>query len=69
MTNVEVNLLELMGKNKIRTIKELHERTGISRTIISGLLNGKDRSIQLDTITRLCKELDCEIGELIVIKK
>lgn len=66
--DVEIRLLEMMGRNNIRTIQELHELTGISRTIISDLLNGNKRSIRLDTIERLCKALDCEIGELIQLK-
>jgi putative transcriptional regulator len=68
MPNVDIKLLEMMGKNRIRTIQELHELTGISRTTISDLLNENKRSIRLETIERLCKALDCEIGELIVIK-
>jgi putative transcriptional regulator len=69
MPNIDVKLLEMMGKKKIRTIKELHEKTGISRTTISDLLNGNKRSIRLETVERLCEALDCEIGDLIVIKK
>jgi putative transcriptional regulator len=69
MPNVDVKLLEMMGRRKIRTIKELHEKTGISRTIISDLLNENKRSIRLGTIERLCSALDCEIGELIEMKK
>lgn len=68
MTNVEIKLLEMMGKNNFRTIKELHEKTGISRTIISDLLNENKRAIRLDTIQKLCCALDCDIGDLIVIK-
>lgn len=68
-TGVEIRLLEMMGKNNIRTIQELHELSGISRTIISDLLNGNKRSIRLDTIEKLCRALDCEIGELIQIRK
>jgi putative transcriptional regulator len=69
MTNVDVKLLEMMGRKKIRTIQELHDLTGISRTVISNLLNENKRAIRLDTISKLCDALDCEIGELIIIKK
>lgn len=68
MEHMEVKLLELMGKNNIRTIKELHEKTGISRTIISDLLNGNERSIQFKTISKLCAALNCKIGDLIIFK-
>jgi putative transcriptional regulator len=66
---VEIRLLEMMGRKNIRTIQELHKASGISRTIISDLLNGNKRSIRLDTVEKLCKALDCEIGELIQIKR
>jgi putative transcriptional regulator len=67
--NTEVRLLEMMAKKNIRQIKELHELTGLSRTIISALLNGNKRSIRLETIEKLCRALDCNISDLIVIKK
>ncbi len=67
--NIEVRLLEMMAKQNIREIKELHELSGISRTIISDLLNGKKRSIRLDTVEKLCKALNCEVGELIHLNK
>lgn len=67
--NIEVRLLEMMAKKNIRQIKELHEMTGLSRTIISDLINGNKRSIRLETIEKLCKALDCSIGDLIVFKK
>jgi putative transcriptional regulator len=67
--NIEIRLLEMMAKKNIRQIKELHEMTGLSRTIISDLLNGNKRSIRLETIERLCKALECDIGDLLVIKK
>lgn len=66
---VDIRLFEMMGRKNIRTIQELHKTSGISRTIISDLLNGNKRSIRLDTVEKLCKALDCEIGELIQIKR
>ncbi len=66
---IEIRLLEMMARKNIRQIKELHEMTGLSRTIISDLLNGNKRSIRLETVEKLCKALECEIGDLIVIKK
>ena len=66
---MEIKLLEMMARNNIRQIKELHEITGISRTIISNLLNGNKSGIRLDTLAKLCEALDCEIGDLVVMKK
>ncbi|WP_160203467.1 helix-turn-helix domain-containing protein [Priestia megaterium] len=69
MPKVDIKILEYMGKNNIRTIQELHEITGLSRTTLSRLINGKNTSITVDTLIKLCKTFECEIGELIVIDK
>ncbi|MCM3488817.1 helix-turn-helix transcriptional regulator [Alkalihalophilus marmarensis] len=67
MDYVEFRLLEQMAKNNIRQIKELHEKTGISRTTISALLNGEKVAIRLDTLAKLCIALNCNIGDLVVL--
>lgn len=65
MNYVNIKLLEQMAKNNMRSIKELHEKSGVSRTTISALLNGKKKAIHFDIIVRLCKTLNCDIGDLI----
>lgn len=65
---IEYRLLELMGRQNIRSIEELHKKTGISRTVISEIINGKKTNVRADTIARLCKALDCNIEELVVLK-
>lgn len=66
--NIEIHLQEMMDKQYMN-IQRLHKNSGLSRTIISDLLNGKSRSIQLETIYRLCSTLNCKIGELIEFKE
>ena len=66
---INFKLLEMMARKNIRTIQELHNESGVSRTVISDLLNGNRKSLRLDTISRFCEALDCEIGELIVIER
>jgi putative transcriptional regulator len=67
--NIEINLLECMARVKIKTVKELSKRTGLSLTILYDLSNGYKRAIRLDTLVKICKALDCEISDLVVIKK
>ncbi|WP_077622035.1 helix-turn-helix domain-containing protein [Sediminibacillus massiliensis] len=67
--NVEFNLHELMARKKIRKVTDLAEVTGISRTVLYDLSNGNKRSVRLDTLVRICKALDCEIGDLIKLKR
>ena len=66
---IEIRLLEVMGKRNIRTIKAASERTGLSRKAISQVLNNQTHRMHTDTIAKICKGLDCEIGELLVLKK
>lgn len=69
MPDIEIKLLEQMAKKDIRTIQEIHEKSGLSRKAIANILNNKNVRIKADTIAKLCQALDCEIGELVVIKK
>lgn len=66
---LEVHLLEMMGKRNIRTIKELSQRSGLSRKPISEVLNNNTKRMKTDTIAKLCTALECEIGDLLVLKK
>jgi putative transcriptional regulator len=66
---VEVKLLEMMARNNIRRIEDLHKMTGLSRTTIGLILDGKKKSLYFDTIGLLCETLNCRIEELIVLKK
>jgi DNA-binding Xre family transcriptional regulator len=66
---VEVKLLEMMARNNIRRIEDLHDLTGLSRTTIRQILNGQKKSLYFGTIGLLCEKLNCRIEELIVAKK
>jgi putative transcriptional regulator len=65
---VEIKLLEVMAKREIRTIEEVHKKSGLSRKAVSKILNKETKRISTDTIAKLCKALNCEINELVVIK-
>jgi putative transcriptional regulator len=69
MPFAEIKLLEVMGRKGIRTIEEVHKNSGLSRKAISKIINKETQRISTDTIAKLCKALDCEINDLIVIKK
>jgi len=69
MPKVDIKIWEQMGKNDIRTIEQLHKKTGLSRTTISNLINGRKTSIRVETLVKLCQTFNCEIGELVVIEK
>lgn len=64
---LEVRLLEMMARKNIRQIEELHNLTGISRTTIQRILDGKKNALYFKTIATLCEKLDCKIEELLVV--
>lgn len=61
---IKCNLSELMGKHKM-TIQDVHEKTGLNRNTISNLYHEKVTRIDFDTIGKLCKLFNCEVGELL----
>lgn len=66
---IEVRLEEVMYKKRIKTIKEVSQLSGLSRKAVSEALNNERHRMKSDTIARLCKALDCNIEELLVLKK
>lgn len=64
---IKNNLPVIMAKNRIR-ISELSRMTGISANAISNLYNEKTTMISFDTIEKICKALDCTVGELFEVE-
>jgi len=63
-----VKLDEMMAKRKIR-LNELAERVGITEANLSILKNDKARAIRFSTLEAICKELDCQPGDLLAYDK
>ncbi len=60
ITNLDV----MMAKRKI-SLKELADRIGISNTNLSLLKTGKVQGVRYRTLEALCKELDCQPGDIL----
>ena len=60
ITNLDV----MMAKRKV-SLKELAERIGISNTNLSLLKTGKVQGVRYRTLESLCKELDCQPGDIL----
>ena len=58
-----VNLDVMMAKRKVRS-KDLAESIGITEANLSILKTGKARAIRFSTLEALCKELNCQPGDL-----
>ena len=53
-----------MAKSKM-SLKELSHRVGISMTNLSLLKNGKVKAIRFSTLAAICKELNCQPGDIL----
>ena len=59
-----VNLDVMMAKRKI-SAGELAERVGIAPANLSILKNNKAKAIRFSTLMALCRELQCQPGDLL----
>lgn len=59
--------LKYLMSQKGFNIKKLQEKTSLSRTTISNLINHYSGGIQFETLELLCKTLECTPGDLLVI--
>ncbi len=61
---IDVRLNVVMAEKKIR-LNELSKRIGISEVNLSILKNDKAKAIRFSTLELLCRELDCQPGDLL----
>ena len=59
-----VNLDVMMAKRKI-SAGELADRVGITPANLSILKNNKAKAIRFSTLDALCRELDCQPGDIL----
>jgi len=59
-----VNLDVMMARRKI-SLNELSERVEITPANLSILKTGKAKAIRFSTLELICKELDCQPGDIL----
>ena len=64
MGKIIVNLDVEMAKRKI-SLGELAERVGLSQANLSILKTGKARAVRFSTLEAICRELECQPGDLL----
>lgn len=62
-----VNLDVMMAKRKI-SLGELAERIDLTPTNLSILKTGKAKAVRFSTLEAICKELDCQPGDILEFK-
>ena len=61
---IEIDLDVKLAMRKM-TSRELSEKIGITQANLSILKTGKAKAIRFSTLDAICKELDCQPGDII----
>ena len=61
---IQINLDMVLVKKKM-SLTELSNRIGISMTNLSLLKTGKVKGIRFSTLEAICKELECQPGDIL----
>lgn len=64
---VHCRLDELLEERGM-TLTRLSELVGVSLVNLSVLKNDRARAIRFSTLTAICETLECDIGELLVLR-
>ncbi len=64
MGKIIVNLDVEMAKRKI-SLGELAERVGLTQANLSILKTGKAKAVRFTTLEAICRELECQPGDLL----
>ena len=61
---IEIRLDVMMARKKV-SLTELAEKIGISITNLSLLKTGKVKGIRFTTLDAICRELECQPGDIL----
>lgn len=62
--SIVVNLDVMLARRKMK-LKELAQKVGITESNLSILKTGKARGVRFSTLDAICRELDCQPGEIL----
>ena len=57
--------LDVLLADRDMTLTELAERVGVTIANLSVLKNGRAKAIRFNTLTAICRELNCKPGDLL----
>ena len=63
-----VNLDVMMAKRKI-SLSELAERVDLTPANLSILKTGKAKAVRFSTLEAICRELDCQPGDILEFRE
>jgi putative transcriptional regulator len=62
---VRINLDRVLLERRM-SLAELADRVGVTQANLSILKGGRARALRFTTLSALCRELDCQPGDLLV---
>lgn len=62
---IEIRLDRILLERRM-TLTELADRVGITVPNLSILKTGKAKAVRLSTLDAICRELDCQPGDILV---
>jgi putative transcriptional regulator len=69
MIMIENKLSEVMGRKRLK-ISDVIEMTGLARNTIAELYHGRAKRVDLETLDKLCKALECEsLSEIVEFRQ
>ena len=58
--------LDVVLAERGMTLTELADRVGVTIVNLSVLKNGRAKAVRFSTLSAICRELDCQPGDLLV---
>ena len=65
---IKVNLDVVLAKRKM-SMTELSEKVGITMANLSILKTGKAKAVRFSTLEAICRELDCQPGDILEFRE
>lgn len=65
--SIRFKLRMLMANKGVKTLTEVSEKTGISRTALTRIDNNTAKRIDLDTLEKLCSYFNCDVGDILSV--
>lgn len=65
---IKCHLSTLLGAKRLK-IADVVRDTGVNRSTVNRLFHETNNRIDFETLEKLCIYLDCEVGDLLELKK
>ena len=65
---IRIDLDVMLARRKM-SMTELSMRVGITMANLSSLKNGKAKAVRFSTLEAICRELNCQPGDILIYEK